>query len=121
MQVIDEIEFRHTNETVARLLAINGASAPAAVAVLADIAIDNLGLTLDVRSIRERMERYGLMATNVARAPSLAAALRVTEGAPLIRLGPISDQLAKVRQIAPSGGLHDRDDEFSALAAFCGD
>ena len=118
LQVIDELELRHTNETLARLLAINGASAPAAVAVLADIAINNLGRTLDLRSIREEMLRYGLTATDVARAPALATALRMAGHAALIRPGLINDQLAKVREIAPPEGLQGREDEISALATF---
>jgi hypothetical protein len=121
LQVVDELGLRHTNETVARLLAVRGSSAAAALAVLAEIAIDNLGRTLDVRSIRDQMHRYGLTTTDVTRAPALAAALRVTENSPLIRSALIEDELAKARQIAPPEGLQGREDEVDALARFSGD
>ena len=119
LQVIDERELKNINETFARLLAIGATSAPAAAAVLADIALDNLGRTLDAPSIRQELKRYGLNATDVAHAPALAAALREAEDPRLARLGPISDQLAKVREIAPPGGIQERDDELAALAQFC--
>lgn len=119
LRVIDELELRNTNEAFARLLAICGGSASAAAAVLAEIALGNLGRTFDRQFLREELKRYGLNATDVAHAPTLAATLRDAEGIRLVRLSPISDQLAKVREIAPRDGLQEREDETIALAQFC--
>jgi hypothetical protein len=109
VQVIDERELRRVNETIARLLTISATSAPAtAAAVLADIAIDNLGRILNALTIRQELKRYGLNATDASRAPTLVAAVREAEDLRLARLSPIIDQLAKVREIAPAEGLRER-------------
>jgi hypothetical protein len=118
LQVIDELELRNTNETFARLLAINGAPAQAVPAVLAEIALDNLGRTLDAQSIRDELKRYGMDAPDVTGAHSLTAALREARNTSLIRISPIGSQLAKVREIAPIDGLRDRENETAALARF---
>jgi hypothetical protein len=119
LQVIDEVELNKTNETFARLLAIGGSSVRGVPTILAEVALDNLGRTLDTQFIRGTLRDYGLNVANVAHSPTLATALREAESARLVRLGPIADQIAKVQEIAPPGGLQAREEETAMLTKFC--
>jgi hypothetical protein len=119
VRVIDELDLSNTNTMLARLIPIGGAPAPAATAVLAEIALDNLGRTLDGAGLRADLENYGLRLTDIAPIHSLGAVLREVESVRSSRIGAIGDQLLKVRQLAPPDGLVGRELETAQLAQFC--
>lgn len=70
----DERDVRATNAALAGLL-VSGAPGPAAAVVLGDLTLDNLGRTLDARTIRDLLTQYELTAADLVGEPSVATAI----------------------------------------------
>jgi hypothetical protein len=69
----DERELRSSNAALASLL-VSGASGPTVTATLADLIAENIGVTLNAATLRDRLVHYGL-GPGLTGAPSVAEAV----------------------------------------------